>query len=81
MCKGGVWGSGPQTDKHLPQSPFRGQFFLDDDILHCLLRVLSFYGLCVGAGPGHLPTAGALEQTRPSDHPQQACSPLPHHRL
>ncbi len=27
MCKGGVWGSGPQTDKHLPQSPFTGQFF------------------------------------------------------
>ena len=23
VCKGGgVWGSGPQTDKHLPQSPF-----------------------------------------------------------
>ncbi len=21
------WGSGPQTDKHLPQSPFTGQFF------------------------------------------------------
>ncbi len=38
----GVWGSGPQTDRHLTQSPFTGQFFLDDDILHCLLRVLSF---------------------------------------
>ncbi len=24
---GGVWGSGPQTDKYLPQSPFTGQFF------------------------------------------------------
>jgi hypothetical protein len=22
----GVWGSGPQADKHLPQSPFTGQF-------------------------------------------------------
>ncbi len=28
--------------KHLPQSPFAGHF-LDDDILHCLLWVLSFY--------------------------------------
>jgi hypothetical protein len=28
VCKGGgVWGSGPQTDKHLPQSPFTGYFF------------------------------------------------------
>ncbi len=28
-CKvGGVRGSGPQTDKHLPQSPFTGQYFL-----------------------------------------------------
>ncbi len=27
MEGGGVWGSGPQTDKHLPQSPFIGQFF------------------------------------------------------
>jgi hypothetical protein len=28
VCKGGggVWGSGPQTDKHLPQSPFTGHF-------------------------------------------------------
>jgi hypothetical protein len=35
-CKGGVWGSGPQTDKHLPQSPFK-LFFLNDDSLHSLL--------------------------------------------
>ncbi len=27
MCKGGVWGSGPQTDKHLSQSLVTGQFF------------------------------------------------------
>ncbi len=29
VCKGGggeVWGSGPQTDKHLPQSPFTDRF-------------------------------------------------------
>jgi hypothetical protein len=25
---GGVWGSGPQTDKHLLQSPITGRFFL-----------------------------------------------------
>jgi hypothetical protein len=25
---GVVWGSGPQTDKHLPQSPFTGRFLL-----------------------------------------------------
>jgi hypothetical protein len=36
VCKGGgVLGSGPQTDKHLPRSPLTGQI-LDDDILHCL---------------------------------------------
>ncbi len=40
---GVVWGHGSQTEKHLPQSPFT--VFLDDDILHCLLWVLSFYGL------------------------------------
>ncbi len=29
VCKGGggVWSSEPQTDKHLPQRPFTGQFF------------------------------------------------------
>ncbi len=27
VCEGTVWGSGPQTDKHLPQSPFTGQLF------------------------------------------------------
>jgi hypothetical protein len=37
-----VWGSGPQTDKHLPKIPFAIQF-LDEEILHCLLWVLSFY--------------------------------------
>ncbi len=35
--------SGPQTDKHLPESPFSGHF-LGDGILHCLLSVVSFYG-------------------------------------
>jgi hypothetical protein len=41
---GGVMGSaGSATDKHLLQSPFTGQFFLDDKILHCLISVLSFY--------------------------------------
>ncbi len=35
----------PNSDKHLPQSPFIAQFFLDDDILHWLLWVLSFYAL------------------------------------
>jgi hypothetical protein len=30
-------GREPQTDRHLPQSPFSVQFFLDDDILlRCL---------------------------------------------
>jgi hypothetical protein len=24
----GLWGDGPQTDEHLPQSPFTGQFLL-----------------------------------------------------
>jgi hypothetical protein len=27
VCKMGVWGSGPQADRHLPQSPFTGNFF------------------------------------------------------
>ncbi len=42
VCKrgGDVWGSGPRTDKHLPQRPFQVNF-LDADILHCLLWVLS----------------------------------------
>ncbi len=40
--RGRVWGSGPQTDEHLPQSPLEINF-LDDDIFHCLLWVLSFY--------------------------------------
>jgi hypothetical protein len=49
QCVRGGWGSGPQTDKHLPQSPFTG-LFSDDDSLHCLLRVYSYiigniYGL------------------------------------
>jgi hypothetical protein len=36
VCKGGgrAWGSGHQTDKHFPQSPFTRNF-LNDDILHC----------------------------------------------
>ncbi len=27
---------GPQTDKHKPQSPFTGQFFLDDEVIYAL---------------------------------------------
>ncbi len=47
VCKGGIWGSGPQTDKHLLQSPFTGQFFEMTTfyILHCFLWVLSFYAV------------------------------------
>ena len=30
-------GRRPQTDKLLPQSPFKGHFCLDNDIWHCLL--------------------------------------------
>jgi hypothetical protein len=29
---GVIEGRGPQTDKHLPQSPFTGKIFWDDDI-------------------------------------------------
>jgi hypothetical protein len=39
-----MWCSRPQTDKHLPQIPFTDHF-LDGDILHCLLCVLSFYAV------------------------------------
>jgi hypothetical protein len=44
VCKegGGVWSTGPQTDKHLPQSPFSGQIFLDDDIFALLSMSLIF---------------------------------------
>jgi hypothetical protein len=38
VCKGRGYGflegRGPQTDKHLPQSPFTGKLFLDNDIWH-----------------------------------------------
>jgi hypothetical protein len=38
---GSLEGRGPQTDKHLPQSPFTDNFFLDDDILFwCLYSYL-----------------------------------------
>ncbi len=47
-----VWGGGPLSDKELTQSPFPGHFS-DDDILYCLLWVLSFYG----RGRGYSPTA------------------------
>ncbi len=33
----------PRTNKYMPQSPFYRSISLDDDILHCLLWVLSFY--------------------------------------
>ncbi len=38
--KGGgceLWGSVPQTDKHLPHSSLAGSFLLDDDIFGMLL--------------------------------------------
>ncbi len=38
----GVWVSGPRTDKTAAKSLYRSIFF-DDNILHCLLWVLSFY--------------------------------------
>jgi hypothetical protein len=39
---GGVWGSWPQTDKNLSQSPFTGKFFRWRHF-SLLLRVLSFF--------------------------------------
>jgi hypothetical protein len=57
VCKGGgVWGSGPQTDNHLPQSPFTGQFFtwrhfaLPSMSLIFLLSRITLYGT-VSASP------------------------------
>jgi hypothetical protein len=35
-------GEGPPTYKNLPQSPFKGQFFLDDDLFWCLYRYLVY---------------------------------------
>jgi hypothetical protein len=45
VCKGGgVKGSGPQADKHLPQSPFTGKFFRWSTFcIAFYLWVLSFY--------------------------------------
>jgi hypothetical protein len=40
VCKGGVWGGSLRQIKHLPQSPFTGQFF---KII--FLRCLHFRGL------------------------------------
>ncbi len=41
---GGVWGSGPQTDENLPQSPFIYRWiFLENDNLNGLPWILSFY--------------------------------------
>jgi hypothetical protein len=42
VCKGGGWGSGPQTDKHLPQSPFSGHFIR----WHFALPSMSLIVLC-----------------------------------
>ncbi len=42
---GGVGASDRQ--KQLPQSPSLPGHFSDEEILHCLLRVLSFYGVCI----------------------------------
>ncbi len=42
--RGALWCSGPEADKHLPQSPFYMLIFLDGDVLHSLLWVLYFYG-------------------------------------
>ncbi len=61
----GVWGSGPQTDKHLPQSPFTGSLFLDEDILHCLLWVLSVYG---GIPDGGVEPLAVLENVEGERH-------------
>ncbi len=38
-----VWGSGPRQINTCHKVPLQVNFFRDDDILHCLLWVLSFY--------------------------------------
>jgi hypothetical protein len=43
VCKGRGWGSGPQTDKHLPQSPFTGHFIRRR---HFALPSMSLIVLC-----------------------------------
>jgi hypothetical protein len=40
QCVRGVWGSRPQTDKHLPQNPFTGKFF---QMTFCI----AFYEYCI----------------------------------
>ncbi len=49
VCTCSVWG-GPQSDTELRQSPFPGHCS-DDDILHCFLWALSFYGERRGYSP------------------------------
>jgi hypothetical protein len=46
---GGVLGSGPQADKHLPQSPFTGQFLMV--ITFCIVRILFFLRSLVSFTP------------------------------
>jgi hypothetical protein len=48
VCNGGnggrgVWGSGPQSDTPPAAKSVYRSIFLDDDILHCILWVLSFH--------------------------------------
>jgi hypothetical protein len=44
VCGGG-YGVLGLRDKHLQQSPFNMSIFFNDHILHCLLWILSFYGV------------------------------------
>ena len=62
MCKGGggwgLWGSWPQTDAHLPVSPFTGKKFLDDTIC------IAFYESYLSTGEAIRANVQAVVQTR-----------------
>ncbi len=66
-CKGvgggGVWGSVPQTDKHLAQSPFTGKFFaLPSMSLSFLYLEESFFRFRRGYSGIFLPGYSAPQQ-------------------
>jgi hypothetical protein len=56
VCKGGgVWGSGPHTDKHLKQITFTGKFFSMTTFCN------AFYDSYLSAAPVLTPVVGMLE--------------------
>ncbi len=71
VCKegGGVWSSGPQTDKHLPQSPLTCQFF--SMTTFCIAFFESYLSTWLGWGSpagGSLAGAPSHPEKEAADH-------------